>query len=434
MAAAAKTRGLYERLRATLNSLCCESTVVTFTLLSVLAITGEILIDYGILTAPPDNKNQQGSSNYTTASGQREALETVQTVFHYTSLAIAACFFLEMLIKIAAFRWKFFKQPWQMVDLVVVCASLGVEIAFEINGRLSELEVCTFVIIFRLWRLPHACNIRARKVQRDLEQEIEVWKAGASKMQDRCNTLDSKNAKQKDKIERLEREVAALKTEIKDSNGGSRKPNYSATVPNGAVPRDPRHAASSSNQRAAAPPPKPPHGRGDQATLKSPHGLVESEDDSTIDGSPGKGTRRLREEEEETEEDTVGEEEGEEGEEAKRGGNYFRSGSESSLSCHAVQQEVHVQIEDEAMTSQQKAVVQAAADNSAVNTPVQMRRKIVYSEEKKGWAAAGRAVCYENSAFVPDLDEGDHFEGELMHEIDGARTYRSAEGIPMTDL
>ncbi|KAL8588726.1 hypothetical protein ACOMHN_042068 [Nucella lapillus] len=100
--------GICERLRPALRSLCCESTVVTLTLLSVLATTGEILIDYGILTAPQDTEGKQTSSttgnrsqsqalpSNTESSDERRALEVVQQVFHYLSLAIAAVFFVEM--------------------------------------------------------------------------------------------------------------------------------------------------------------------------------------------------------------------------------------------------------------------------------------------------------------------------------------------------
>ena len=44
------------------------------------------------------------------------------------------------------------------MDMLVVLAVVLVEVAFEVEGRMPELEACTFVVVFRLWRLPHACN------------------------------------------------------------------------------------------------------------------------------------------------------------------------------------------------------------------------------------------------------------------------------------
>ena len=39
--------------------------------------------------------------------------------------------------------------------------------------------------------------VKAKAVQRDLEQDIEVWKAGKIKLDDKCKTLEAKNNKQK---------------------------------------------------------------------------------------------------------------------------------------------------------------------------------------------------------------------------------------------
>ena len=47
----------------------------------------------------------------------------------------------------------------QVMDMLVVFAAVLVEIAYEVDkDRLPELEACTFVIIFRLIRIPQACN------------------------------------------------------------------------------------------------------------------------------------------------------------------------------------------------------------------------------------------------------------------------------------
>ena len=42
--------------------------------------------------------------------------------------------------------------------MLVVLVTVVVEVVFEVEGRMPELEACTFVVVFRLWRLPQACN------------------------------------------------------------------------------------------------------------------------------------------------------------------------------------------------------------------------------------------------------------------------------------
>nr|KAG5695157.1 hypothetical protein BaRGS_030203 [Batillaria attramentaria] len=116
-----------------------------------------------------------------------------------------------------------------------------------------------------------------------------------------------------------------------------------------------------------------------------------------------------------TEEDTV-DDEGDS--EDVRGGqrSYFRSGSESSLSCQgALEHEVHVQIEEPTQESRDE---RKGEDPKAV--PLR----------KKG---RSRPVCYDNSGYSPDLEEGE-IHGELVHEIDGAKTYRSATTFAFEDF
>nr|KAG5695158.1 hypothetical protein BaRGS_030204 [Batillaria attramentaria] len=173
------------------------------TRVSGLAITGEILIDYGILTTPftPNASPQQQQTSPTNAtpttpadpggglpssssddSERVKTMEIVQKVFHYISLVIAGIFFIEVL------------------DMLIVLAAVMVEVAFEIEDRIPELEAATYIVVFRLWRLPQACNIKAKSVQRTLEQDIEVWKAGKTKLEEKCASLEAKHNKQKPSV------------------------------------------------------------------------------------------------------------------------------------------------------------------------------------------------------------------------------------------
>ncbi|XP_070212884.1 uncharacterized protein [Littorina saxatilis] len=423
-------RGVCEKLRSSLSSLCCESAIVTLTLVSALAISGEILVNYGILRTPssksavqttdggqPDTDKTNLSQASPQSASDDRTMDIVESVFHYISLVIAGIFFVEILLKLAAFRMRFLVNPWQVLDMMVVLTAAMAEVAFEIEGRMIQLEACTYVIVFRLCRLPVTCKIKAKAVQYDLEQEIEVWKAGKVKMEDKCRSLEAKHNKQKEKLERLERELTTLKRDANEkhhfSNHSSEKQQASPPPPNGTVAFNKLNGYTSNHSPSAY------HVTPDDKARDIPYATANSDND-TVDGTPRKIGRPQEDgDERETEEDTVDEEEEERG----RGRTYFRSGSESSLSCQASEHEVHVQIEGQDQEGVTVDVTSQEEGSASVNIPVQRRHK-----------DAGGEVYYDNSGYDPDIDNDPDGHGVLVHEFDGARTYQSAAGIPMTDL
>lgn len=44
--------------------------------------------------------------------------------------------------------------------MLIVFATMVVEVAFDVEQTTPELEAATYIVIFRLWRLPHTCNSR----------------------------------------------------------------------------------------------------------------------------------------------------------------------------------------------------------------------------------------------------------------------------------
>ncbi|XP_025077330.1 uncharacterized protein LOC112553997 isoform X2 [Pomacea canaliculata] len=434
-------RGICERLRCHLSSLWLEVIVVTLTLLSSLAITGELLVRFDILKVPSesclDNQSlrssdsESGARDVTTAEttsvspgGAHGAhtMDIVRKVFHYISLAIAAVFLAEILLKMAAFRLKFFLNHWQVLDMLIVFATMVVEVAFDVEQTTPELEAATYIVIFRLWRLPHTCNIKAKAVQRSLEQEIEVWKAGKIKLDDKCNNLEMKNNKQKEKTDRLESELASLKAEMKAKHVSAHS-NTTGAAPssNAHIPLDMVDGLSS--------------GR-----LVARHSLL-PEDTFTHAQSQNKNKfsdrEKLRAEEDDGKHNDRHEEDEDRGD--RRKGRYFRSGSESSLSCHAMEHEVHVQIEDRPEVRTESSGYTSSPESTR-RFPLQTtpergrgqphdRAALVTGEQHE------RDVAYDNEGYRWDEADGDvEITGVLVHEIDGVKTYRSAEGIPMTSL
>ena len=169
----------------------------------------------------------------------------------------------------------------------------------------------------------------------------------------------------------------------------------SASKPNGSVPRDTvdgftsNHLAANHHVTAAE---TQAHARR-YVTADS-----EEDDDDTVNGSPRKVGERG--EDRETEEDTVEEEEDNEKGKSR---SYFRSGSESSLSCQALEQEVCVQIEGQG--EQEVEVVVGAPSrqesvDSATNTPVRTRRKLRRREDRHA-PGTGKPCFSVSQPFLP---------------------------------
>jgi Ion transport protein len=81
-----------------------------------------------------------------------ESIEIITSVFRYYALAVSCFFALEMLTKVAVFSWRYFCDPWQMLDAVVVAAGLVTNIVL-IGGSsgLVSIVVLTACAV-RTWR------------------------------------------------------------------------------------------------------------------------------------------------------------------------------------------------------------------------------------------------------------------------------------------
>ncbi|XP_076465220.1 uncharacterized protein LOC143296998 [Babylonia areolata] len=418
--------GACTRLSKCSNSLCCESAVVVLTFVSVLAICGEMLVDFGILTVPSSQAEQQASSSsspvamnstdkdLSVGSERGEDLVLVQKVFHYISLSIAALFFFEILIKLIVFRKKFLLNIWQVLDMLVVFAVVTVEVAFEIKGRIPELEACTFVVIFRLWRLPHMCNIKAKAVHRDMEQDLEVWKASKNKVEEKWRSLQAKYDKQKEKVERLEHEVMVLKREKNASQSQSSNSSSCTTtaiydyVPKPDLTQEgfPFSEKVSDSHATAEHPTNDP----------LPCYITTNSEVLGEERMTRKTDRKDKEERENTK--------NEQDKHLQCGSSRQRvqSESESSHTCEESDRQVHVQIESGSEITDRTGLPGVDGDPGTSAVP----------EFRRDGMKKGSVCCYINGGFSLDgdnkLQEGD------LHDEDGSRTYTSAEGIPMTDL
>jgi Ion transport protein len=78
-----------------------------------------------------------------------ESIEIITSVFRYKSLAVSCFFALEMLTKVAVFGWRYFCDPWQMLDAVVVAAGLVTNIV--LIGGSSGLMSIVVITAYAVW-------------------------------------------------------------------------------------------------------------------------------------------------------------------------------------------------------------------------------------------------------------------------------------------
>ncbi|XP_035825592.1 uncharacterized protein LOC101854637 [Aplysia californica] len=195
------------------HSVCLESMVITLTIVSALAVTGEMLLDFHFFTVTEtisqDNQSLAGEAPF---QEDKDVMDILDTVFHYTSLCIAGLFGLEILLKIAFLRMRFLRHPWQILDIFVVSGTLGVEIAFHfLDLPYDSLYAVSYVVLLRLWRVPFVCNIRANLIREELEEDMELYRCGRQKAEERCSWLEENLNQQANIIKGLEQTLLGLK-------------------------------------------------------------------------------------------------------------------------------------------------------------------------------------------------------------------------------
>lgn len=191
------------------NNIVVESLVVVLTVVSALAVTGEILITFNLITVP------QYVSNFTRTSGNgtqdvftenADVLDVLLKVFHYTSMGIAGLFFVEIFFKFFNVRKKCFTNPWQVFDGLVVVATLTLELVFHFVVFSERTLVCvTYIVLLRLWRLPMLCNIHPDEAEQAGDYDSELYRSGRQKAEEKCRMLEHTVLQHSETIRKLER-------------------------------------------------------------------------------------------------------------------------------------------------------------------------------------------------------------------------------------
>ncbi|KAK6178922.1 hypothetical protein SNE40_011400 [Patella caerulea] len=423
-------RNCMDKLESSLYGVCIESSVITLTTISVLAITGELLIGLKIIQEPPNSNGRvevtgqnvttdqptdqtgdesKGDSIKTEGDNLSTNLVIASSVFHYISLVIAALFLVEIILKIISRGKPFCISPIQIIDCFIILVALGLEITFTIVTLPQPYwEALTYVIILRYWRIPYVCNIRADARRVEFEQEIESWRIAKQKSDEKCRSIQYKldhykldnmvNSKTNGHIpgKKADREESIKKRSNSDPtiNGvgvsNDKTPNgitkssqnngHSIMIEDGedCVDSKINNSKSADNKDNVKP-------------VKSVNFDVSFDTDATPSPSISP-VRHLN---------------------VSEKGGYTRTDSESSLSYQATEEEVVVQIE-----TLKSPPISPTDDTSSLLPGDQ------YKEE----------YVFDNVMFEDEDDLVLRKDLQVMADIDGTKTYRSADGIPMTSL
>ncbi|KAL4227533.1 Voltage-gated hydrogen channel 1 [Mactra antiquata] len=218
-----------------LYSLAAECSIVTLTLIHVIMSAVEILIHLDVIHVPNTGGQDTTLNSSQTLSQQQPDpggcqmsthpdLDITIEIMRYATLIVSALFIIEMTCKVIYLNKQFFKDCWQIFDLFIVILSIGVEISFFlIHKKLycfqPATEAATFIIIFRLWRIPRACNVRKKELKRTYDNEI------------RYNTQTKVESEKAQK--QLEKRVDYLETILRNNNLLEPHPTESGQMRNG---------------------------------------------------------------------------------------------------------------------------------------------------------------------------------------------------------
>ncbi|GFO46428.1 transmembrane protein 266 [Plakobranchus ocellatus] len=171
------------------------------------------------------NRSDSTVSSYTGVAGHNSSdqqiaqintrvMDILDSVFHFTSLGIAAIFCAEIIFKISFLGRELISQPWQIFDIVIVALTLGVELTCHyIDLPWKGLYSLKYIVLARLWRIPFVCNMKALRVKESMEKDMEVHRNGRQKAEEKCTSLELTLSQHAEIIRQLKGTLQTFTTE-----------------------------------------------------------------------------------------------------------------------------------------------------------------------------------------------------------------------------
>ncbi|WAR01014.1 hypothetical protein MAR_025386 [Mya arenaria] len=303
-------------------------------------------------------------------------------------------------------------------DGIIVVCSLGAEaVLFVLHDQLLcyhvAVEAAALLVLLRLWRLPRTCNIRKERDVSRLEQEMKYLRQTKIDADLKCRKSEEINNMQVMELRDL-REL--LKERELTPNGQSRTPNgitvnkvltTSEDDIDGVRQREALNQLTDSQTGYES---DLARNDSDSKNSKAADSGIEVKDSfneqdtkqNLTSKNPRQSGKRFRKRSAAAE---VGE------------GNddvFDSDGSEGTADRAGLLQEVTVQIEE---ATRQNQLPSISRDLAPEESPVVVRRR----------KSSFEGTYFDNRGYAGEDDDD-------VTDLDGSRTYKSAEGIPMTDL
>ncbi|XP_060063735.1 uncharacterized protein LOC132544185 [Ylistrum balloti] len=230
-------QGCCSLLYEAMTGLCMECIVAILVVVDGLAITAELLIRLDILQEPgggPTGPPMTSTLNFSTPINATptqdpdpggsicrrcvnmvEPIQITYCVAHYTSVVIGGTFFTEMFLRVVSGRSKVFKDFVQICDSLIVVSLLAMEILFtlfwdDVLCHHPAVEAATYIVLFRLCRVPRACTVSKRVFSDKVDIELHYLMKAKKK-------AEEKGVELRDRLNKKQREIDSLSTQLKET-------------------------------------------------------------------------------------------------------------------------------------------------------------------------------------------------------------------------
>lgn len=171
------------------------------------------------------------------------SVEIAHCVAHYTSVTISCVFTIEVVSRVVAGCpgcWKDFLNVFDGLVVLMVCA---MELLFtifwdEVLCYDEAVEAATYLIVLRFCRIPRACSVRKRKYAERLENEMHYLRKAKSKSEEHSRELTTKLKRQQRELFELQNRLSSISMSFSNENISSQSISDQSTpqISNGTLP------------------------------------------------------------------------------------------------------------------------------------------------------------------------------------------------------
>ncbi|XP_033750172.1 uncharacterized protein LOC117334586 [Pecten maximus] len=457
------------RLYEAVNGLCMECIIAVLVVLDGLAITAELLIRLDILQEPggaptdspistvqnvsvnatPTQDPDPGGSICRRCINMEEPIEITYCLAHYASVAIGGAFFVEVFLRVVSGRSKVCKDFVQIGDSLIVVVLVTMEILFtlfwdEVLCYHPAIEAATYIVLFRLCRVPRACTVSKRVFSDKVDIELHYLMKAKRKAED-------KGVELRDKLDKQQKEIDFLHDQLKETKDKmSALERGSSEICNGHVPGGMDKPSTEVVESLYSKPVKRPKANGTASHHNSPQHNTEQNQGgyttiihTTYPRADDVNTAKAREanvakEDSHPSHDSALKDASDVTDSPPHdgAGDALEGAGPHGGSCSLDARNSVYDSSDSACLVddiQKRKKVQRSRSDSALSTESNIAiRQLDIAIDPGSHPNSSGGV--DNKSYEEEEDVVQMRRLPVMAEYDGTRTYRSAEGVPLTDL